>query len=267
MKFLNVLAIGVTVGGIGLAVGVNANAAEWTPRTIEQIKVDIGKTNGKEYTIVWGDTLSGISGATNISVQKLADMNKIANNDLIFAGNKLLFDGNVATVQNSQGQTVMQSVIQEAEKVEPNQSVGTSVAPPVSQNEAVPSSVVTPVTDQPASSAPNTTIEQQPNQPTQPTSSSMNGTQGGTTTPTTEENSGGTNGGGTGETEEPTQPVEKFTVWYTASDPADAAHNISKGMQVFSTEAEATAWVNSYAENLAKENVTPSSYGVSSYQV
>jgi len=263
MKFLKVLAVGVTVGGIGLAIGVNANAAEWMPRTVEQIKADIGKTNGKEYTIVWGDTLSGISGATNISVQKLADMNRIANIDLIFAGNKLLFDGNVATVQNSQGQTVMQSVIQETEKVEPNQAVGTPVAPPVSQNEAVPSSGVTPVTDQPASSAPNAAIEQQPSQPTQPTSSSASGTN----TPTTEENSGGANGGGTSETEEPTQPVEKFTVWYTASDPADAAHNISKGMQVFNTEAEATAWINSYADGLLEQNVASSSYGVSSYQV
>lgn len=52
LKFLNVLAVGASVGGIGLAVGVNANAAEWTPRTVKQIKADIGKTNGKEYTTV-----------------------------------------------------------------------------------------------------------------------------------------------------------------------------------------------------------------------
>ncbi|EPH72862.1 LysM domain protein, partial [Enterococcus faecalis 02-MB-BW-10] len=73
------------------------DAAEWTPRTAEQIKAEI---KGNEYTIVWGDTLSAISQATNITVQKLADMNKIANVDLIYAGNKLSFDGNVASVQN-----------------------------------------------------------------------------------------------------------------------------------------------------------------------
>ncbi|EPH75133.1 LysM domain protein, partial [Enterococcus faecalis 02-MB-BW-10] len=98
MKLLKVLAIGVTVGGIALAMNSEkADAAEWTPRTADQIKAEI---KGNEYTIVWGDTLSAISQATNITVQKLADMNKIANVDLIYAGNKLSFDGNVASVQN-----------------------------------------------------------------------------------------------------------------------------------------------------------------------
>ncbi|MGM0169817.1 hypothetical protein IGI39_004751 [Enterococcus sp. AZ135] len=61
--------------------------------------------------------------------------------------------------------------------------------------------------------------------------------------------------------------VTKFTVWYTASDSADAVHNISKGNKLFNTEAEATTWIDNYAVNLSKENVTPSSYGVSSYLV
>lgn len=122
MKILKVLAIGVTVGGIALAMNSEkAEAAEWTPRTAEQIKAEI---KGNEYTIVWGDTLSAISQATNITVQKLADMNKIANVDLIYAGNKLSFDGNVASVQNSAGETVAQTVIQDKDKVNPSQPVG-----------------------------------------------------------------------------------------------------------------------------------------------
>ncbi|MEB7441022.1 LysM peptidoglycan-binding domain-containing protein [Enterococcus hirae] len=125
MKLLKVLAVGVTVGGMALAINQEkVSAEEWTPRTVEQIKADI---KGNEYTIVWGDTLSGISQATNITVQKLADINKIANVDLIYAGNKLVFEGNVATVQNSAGETVAQTVIQDTDKVNPTQPVGQPV--------------------------------------------------------------------------------------------------------------------------------------------
>ena len=127
MKMLKVLALGIVVGGISLAVGTNAEAAEnkvWTPRTVEQIKADIAKVKGNKYTIVWGDTLSAISGATNITVQKLADMNKIANVDLIYAGNTLVFEGNVATVQNKQGETIAQTVIQPKDKNDASKPVG-----------------------------------------------------------------------------------------------------------------------------------------------
>ncbi|NBA19440.1 LysM peptidoglycan-binding domain-containing protein, partial [Enterococcus hirae] len=125
MKLMKVLALGVTVGGVALAMNTQkTEAAQWTPRTAQQISADIAKTNGKEYTIVWGDTLSGISQATNISVQKLADMNKIANVDLIYAGNKLVFSGNVATVQNNKGETVAQSVIKPQDKVDSTKPVG-----------------------------------------------------------------------------------------------------------------------------------------------
>ena len=100
MKILRVLAIGVTVGGLALAMNTEkAEAAEWTPRTVDQIKEDIAKTQGNKYTIVWGDTMWGISQATNLTVQKLADLNKIANVDLIYAGNTLVFDGNVVTLR------------------------------------------------------------------------------------------------------------------------------------------------------------------------
>lgn len=128
MKILRVLAIGATIGGVALATAhEKVSAAEWTPRTVQQISADIAKTNGKEYTIVWGDTLSGISQATNITVQKLADMNKIANVDLIYAGNKLVFEGSVVSVENGKGDTVAQTVIQPEDKVDPKKSVGQPV--------------------------------------------------------------------------------------------------------------------------------------------
>ena len=124
LNVLKVLAVGVAVVGVGVASTLTVNAAEWKARTVDQIKADIAKTNGKEYTIVWGDTLSAISGATNITVQKLADMNKIANVDLIYAGNTLVFEGNVATVQNNKGETVAQSVIKPQDKVDSTKPVG-----------------------------------------------------------------------------------------------------------------------------------------------
>lgn len=127
MKILKVLAVGVAIVGVGVTTTLTASAAEWNARTVDQIKADIAKTSGKEYTIVWGDTLSGISAATNITVEALAQRNSIENVDLIFAGNKLIFEGNVVTVQNNQGETVAQTVIKPEEKVDPTKKVGEAV--------------------------------------------------------------------------------------------------------------------------------------------
>lgn len=56
------------------------------------MKADIQNIdNLSHYTIRWGDTLSAISGATDISVDSLVEINRIANRDLIFANNKLYF--------------------------------------------------------------------------------------------------------------------------------------------------------------------------------
>lgn len=121
------LAVGVAVVGVGVASTLTVNAAEWKARTVDQIKADIAKTNGKEYIITWGDTLSGISQATNTTVDALAQLNSIGNVDLIYAGNKLIFDGDVMTVQNDQGETLAQTVIQPEQKVDPNKNVGEAV--------------------------------------------------------------------------------------------------------------------------------------------
>ncbi|EMF0128716.1 LysM domain-containing protein [Enterococcus hirae] len=187
MKLLRVLAFGATIGGVALATAhEKVNAEEWTPRTVEQIKADM---KGNEYTIVWGDTLSGISQATNISVQKLADMNKIANVDLIYAGNKLVFDGNVATVQNNKGETAAQSVIQNEDKVVANQPVGQPVQGTTSNNttNSATQSTTTPST--------NNTVTGNTQTGGQTTGNT------GTTTPSTPENNGGT-------TQTPTQPSQ-----------------------------------------------------------
>lgn len=134
MKILKVLAIGITVGGMALAVHTEkAEAAEWSPRSAEQIKAEI---SGNKYTIVWGDTLSAISEATNITVEKLAEWNSISNVDLIFAGNTISWDGNVATMENAQGDTISQAVIQEtpADRVDPTKPIGGGTGSNTSNN-------------------------------------------------------------------------------------------------------------------------------------
>ena len=190
MKILRVLAIGATIGGVALATAhEKVDAAEWTPRTVEAIKADVSKSNGN-YTIVEGDHLWGISQATNITVQKLADMNKIANVDLIYAGNKLVFDGNVASVQNSVGETVAQSVIRPQDKVDSTKPVGQPVQGTTSNNTTNSNNSATQNTTTPSTDNTVTGNTQTGGQTTGNT---------GTTTPSTPENNGGT-------TQTPTQP-------------------------------------------------------------
>lgn len=258
MKILKVLAIGVTVGGIALATAhEKVDAAEWTPRTVEQIKADM---NGNEYTIVWGDTLSAISQATNISVQKLADMNKIANVDLIYAGNKLIFSGNVATVQNSNGETIAQSVIENEDKVVENQPVGQPVQDTTSNNttNSVTQSEATPSVDntvadntqtggQTTGNAGVTTPSTPENNggttqtPTQP-DNNQNGSNNGQTTPSNP----GNNNGGTTTPSEPSQPDNGGTT--TPEKPYPLNPYTGTGTQ-YNTEAEATAAGEEYMKN------------------
>ncbi|EOS8080171.1 LysM peptidoglycan-binding domain-containing protein [Enterococcus hirae] len=294
MKLLRVLAIGATIGGVALATAhEKVAAAEWTPRTVEQIKADM---KGNEYTIVWGDTLSGISQATNISVQKLADMNKIANVDLIYAGNKLVFDGNVATVQNNKGETVAQSVIQNEDKVVANQPVGQPVQDTTSNNttNSATQSTTTPSTDNtvtgntqtggqttentgsttPSTPENNGVTTQTPTQPDNNQNGSTGGnTGGGQTTPSNPGNNDGNQGGSTGgntggSTTDPSQPTTpekpvqyKYTVWYYAD--SEPQYTIEKGQHVFDTEAEATAWIDNYADHCPDTG----SWGVMSWEV
>ncbi|MCO5511216.1 LysM peptidoglycan-binding domain-containing protein [Enterococcus hirae] len=268
MKILRVLAIGATIGGVALATAhEKVAAAEWTPRTVEQIKADM---KGNEYTIVWGDTLSGISQATNISVQKLADMNKIANVDLIYAGNKLVFDGNVATVQNNKGETVVQSVIQPQDKVDSTKPVGqpatsqgttsNNTTSSATQNTTTPSTDNTVIgntqtgdqtagntgTTTPSTPGNNGGTTQTPAQPSQPDNNgNQNGstggnTGGGQTTPSNPGNNEGNQGGstgGNGGTTTPEQPEKP-------QEPTIVSGYIGNSGKVFDTALEANTWAD-----------------------
>ncbi|EQA3612374.1 LysM peptidoglycan-binding domain-containing protein, partial [Enterococcus hirae] len=271
--------------------------------TVEQIKADM---KGNEYTIVWGDTLSGISQATNISVQKLADMNKIANVDLIYAGNKLVFDGNVATVQNNKGETVVQSVIQPQDKVDSTKPVGqpatsqgttsNNTTNSATQNTTTPSTGNTvtgntqtggQTTGNTGSTTPSTPennggTTQTPTQPSQPDNNgNQNGstggnTGGGQTTPSNpgnnEGNQGGSTGGNTGgsttDPSQPTTPEKPVQYKYTVwGNFDDPKYNIVEGQHIFDTQEEARAWIDNYADNLLMQGIGSSSYGTTSWEV
>ncbi len=255
----------VVLGGILLTGVQSIQASEadgkWEARSVEQIKKDVeGKS---EYTIVWGDTLSGISLATNITMDKLASLNGIGDYNLIFAGNKLLFEGNVVTVQDKNGVVTDQQRVTEADKVVPNQPIGESVGQAV----------------QPSSES--NSQSQSNSQPT-----------GSTTTSSSEvanQNEGkvdpGNSSGGTNNNEESTKPAPvptptptpdpdptptpepqvQYTVWYYVSEGDDPSVNIEKGSRLFSTEAEATSFIEDYADNLLMQGIT-GSYGVMSWE-
>ncbi|RXA62195.1 LysM peptidoglycan-binding domain-containing protein [Enterococcus casseliflavus] len=222
MKILKVLAIGITVGGMALAIHTEkAEAAEWTPRSSEQIKAEI---SGNKYTIVWGDTLSAISEATNITVEKLAEWNSISNVDLIFAGNTISWDGNVATMENAQGDTISQAVIQEtpADRVDPTKPIGGGTGSNTGNSGSGNTNNTTnpPATNDNGSGNGNGTVTPPAgggngsgdNGTTTPPTGGDNGNGGGTdvTPPTDVDNGGGDNGSG-GEGTDPEEELYRVT--------------------------------------------------------
>ena len=80
------------------------NANSWEARTVTEVKEDIkSDETGSKYTFQWGDTLSSIALATDISVDSLVKINDINNADMIIAGNSihLSTDHSVVTVENN----------------------------------------------------------------------------------------------------------------------------------------------------------------------
>ena len=259
----------LAVGALHVS-GSSVEAAEWTPRTVEQIKKDLEGKN--EYTIVFGDTLSTISEAWGKNIDDLARLNNISDKNVIFAGNKLYAENGMIQAKDNIGNVIAQTpdTTYKAAPTTNNQAVAPT-APATTQ--AQPAYVAP--AEQPAATPSQNGEQTTPTTPngggetTTPDNSNNNG--GGTTTP------GGNNGGGTtNPTPTPTpdpdptptpEPVAKFTVWYTAASAENASHNIAKGSQVFDTEAEATAFIDSYADGLLAQGIASSTYGVSSWVV
>lgn len=74
---------------LSLFTAANAQTAEftlpWVARSVEDIRAGVTETSeGKTYTIQYGDTLSTIATAMDIDLTLLAQINQISNLDLIF---------------------------------------------------------------------------------------------------------------------------------------------------------------------------------------
>lgn len=67
----------------------------WTARTVEEIESELDNMGeeGTTYTFQWGDTLSAVANATDLSVNKLVKINGINDANMIFAGNNIHLSG------------------------------------------------------------------------------------------------------------------------------------------------------------------------------
>ncbi|MER2063557.1 MAG: 3D domain-containing protein [Alkalibacterium sp.] len=109
------LKAGLTLSAAGLMFLSNDTEASassnWAPRTVLEIEEDIDQAKEAnnddetlEYTFKWGDTLWGVSQATDISVDKLVNVNDIDNRSLIHVGTTIYLsnDLSVISVQNEE---------------------------------------------------------------------------------------------------------------------------------------------------------------------
>lgn len=115
---------GLALAGVIASVHTyEAEAASWQPRTVSEIQSDIqaqadGQEGTVEYTFQWGDSLWGISQATGIPTNKLAQVNNIENSGLIMVGNSIYLseNGSVLTVEDENHQVKSYDVSEEAVK-------------------------------------------------------------------------------------------------------------------------------------------------------
>ena len=92
-------------GILAFANPTEASAATWTARSVEEIKQDIQEDeNGSNYMVTWGDTLSAIAAATEISLDTLVEVNNISNADMIIVGNKISLSSDKAIVTVGEGE-------------------------------------------------------------------------------------------------------------------------------------------------------------------
>lgn len=126
----------------------NVFALDWTPRSVSEISQEIEDKGGKlTYSVKYGDTLSAIAEAMNIDLDILAQVNQIADVNLIFPDTVL-----TTTVdQNNQvTQIEIQAPVQEAAAENTVQATVDIAANEITVNDTV---IPLESTDAPSSSA------------------------------------------------------------------------------------------------------------------
>ncbi|NQE03553.1 peptidoglycan-binding protein [Enterococcus gallinarum] len=198
-----------------------------------------------------------------MTVDALAQLNSIANVDLIFAGNKLIFDGDVMTVQNDQGETVAQTVVTPERKVDPNKKLGEAVdsTDKTSGNTATTPSNNNGGTTTSSTAGGNTSSSSNTTDSTSNGGNSNTGNTGGSTGNTGGSNTGdsssntgdtstGGSNGGTGETTEPSTPEE----------PTIVSGYVGNSGKVFGSAVEANTWANGQIDSGTAEDNGYSGY-------
>lgn len=148
------------IGFMATANPIQANATEytsstWTARTADQIKADIQNLeSGSKYTFQWGDTLSAIAVATDVSVNALVDVNSIGNADMIIAGNAIVLSADHKIVTVEQDSEVKSYDISSEEAVEVETPVEV-----VEEVQAAAPAEETYVEQTPVAQAPSTTYQ------------------------------------------------------------------------------------------------------------
>ncbi len=104
-KFFIASATLALTGVMAFSNPTEASAAEyttstWEARTVNEIKQDLKNTDdgSTEYTIQWGDTLSSVALATDLSIDALVDVNDINNANTIYSGNTISLSADHSTV-------------------------------------------------------------------------------------------------------------------------------------------------------------------------
>ena len=175
---------------LSLFTAANAQAAEftlpWVARSVEDVHAGVTETSeGKTYTIQYGDTLSTIATAMDIDLTLLAQVNQISNLDLIFPETTLTTkydenhdlveieivqpaasdaqEGDSATVDVANQEVIMEDQVVPLPEAPAEETTEATTEAPVSETttEAPATTEVptteTPVTEVPVTEAPATT--------------------------------------------------------------------------------------------------------------
>lgn len=172
---------------LSLFTAANAQAAEftlpWVARSVEDVRAGVTENSeGKTYTIQYGDTLSTIATAMDIDLTLLAQVNQISNLDLIFPETTLTTkydenhdlveieivqpaasdaqEGDSATVDVANQEVIMEDqVVPLPEAPAEETTEATTEAPVPETTTEAPATTEVPTTETPVTEAPATTEE------------------------------------------------------------------------------------------------------------
>ena len=172
---------------LSLFTAANAQAAEftlpWVARSVEDVRAGVTENSeGKTYTIQYGDTLSTIATAMDIDLTLLAQVNQISNLDLIFPETTLTTkydenhdlveieivqpaasdaqEGDLATVDVANQEVIMEDQVVPLPEAPAEETTEATTEAPVSETTTeTPATTEVPTTETPVTETPSTTEE------------------------------------------------------------------------------------------------------------